>query len=580
MAVPEIKIKVGADTSGLKSGLDDAGSAVDKFARAAENAGSDTGDVFDKAGDRIKRGFGAMAGSVIRDIASMAGPAALASAALSAAFAAAQSYISGVLDKTPQVDEALEKHSEIIKSLKAAYGDALTGLDQYMKESEDSFRNRLGASITLLQAQLQGLGASFVDALGGTVIQNEIFNLSGELEKLGGTVIQLPARLEPFRKAIEDFQQSVRAGNPDFVTFRNEVDRIGAAAAGTNPEVNRTAVALAEAASRGYQAQQGIGAASSAFSQLAPEARKAAEAVSAYNTALAAMNSLAEKPKSNRYKADENYLQAIFNASGDENKIRQAVQARNAAIARIEEEEAEKTKPARGGGGSKIDPLEAERANIEARLQIIRDGLMSREQIEADARIRDEALIAEAFQKKILTEQEKNALLEQMKAEHLAKLEAMEAAAQQRGLDLMMKGGKALASAFEGNSKKMTGVAKTFGAVEALINAFRAFNQVLADPTLPWFAKIGAAASVLAAGIQTVNAIKSISSSGSSGGGRGGGGGYSGSGSVAAPSAPAQAGKSMYVTLQGDVFNREMVRGLMEQIQAFQKDGGGKVIFA
>lgn len=67
---------------------------------------------------------------------------------------------------------------------------------------------------------------------------------------------------------------------------------------------------------------------------------------------------------------------------------------------------------------------------------------------------------------------------------------------------------------------------KVFAAAEAVVNTYRAAAQVIADPTIPFFAKAAAAASIVAAGMGFVNAIKgsgpsssssSASSSGASG---------------------------------------------------------------
>jgi len=74
------------------------------------------------------------------------------------------------------------------------------------------------------------------------------------------------------------------------------------------------------------------------------------------------------------------------------------------------------------------------------------------------------------------------------------------------------------------NNKKLLGLQKSFAAASALINAWEAYNQVLSDPTLPWYAKAAAAGSVLAAGIGAVNAIKGVTSGGSTSAGGGAGG--------------------------------------------------------
>lgn len=81
--------------------------------------------------------------------------------------------------------------------------------------------------------------------------------------------------------------------------------------------------------------------------------------------------------------------------------------------------------------------------------------------------------------------------------------------------------------------EKLLRVSKAFKAAQALIDAWSAYNQVLADPSLPFFAKFAAGAQVLAAGMGAVNAISSVNAS------AGGGAGASGAGAAsAAASAP------------------------------------------
>lgn len=71
-----------------------------------------------------------------------------------------------------------------------------------------------------------------------------------------------------------------------------------------------------------------------------------------------------------------------------------------------------------------------------------------------------------------------------------------------------------MADAMQGGNEKMLKAARIFGAAQSLINSYIAYTEVLKDPLLPWFARIPAAAGVLAAGMNMVNAIK--------GGGKGG----------------------------------------------------------
>ena len=120
-----------------------------------------------------------------------------------------------------------------------------------------------------------------------------------------------------------------------------------------------------------------------------------------------------------------------------------------------------------------------------------------------------------------------------------------------------------MATSFQTGSEKMQRVARTFGAIEALINAYRAYNQTLADPSLPFFAKFAAAASVLSAGIGAVNAIK----------GSGGGGVTGATPGIAAQQAAPQTSQNVAIQLQGDIFGRDQIESLINQINQATEDG-------
>ena len=103
-------------------------------------------------------------------------------------------------------------------------------------------------------------------------------------------------------------------------------------------------------------------------------------------------------------------------------------------------------------------------------------------------------------------------------------------------------------------------------ATRALMNAWTAYTEVLADPAYvgrPW-ARFAAGAQVLAAGLGAVNAIKSASS-----------GGSAGSAATSAGGAIAAAPTSN-VSVQlvgGDMFSRDQVIGLINKINEAQEDG-------
>ncbi|CAB4240544.1 hypothetical protein UFOVP3_38 [uncultured Caudovirales phage] len=124
-----------------------------------------------------------------------------------------------------------------------------------------------------------------------------------------------------------------------------------------------------------------------------------------------------------------------------------------------------------------------------------------------------------------------------------------------------------------GHYKKLAQAAKIFAAGQALVNSYLAYTQVIADPLLPWFAKIGAAAGVLAAGLGAVAAIKG----GGSGGGGSSGGGKS-VGSMPSSAMGEQTAAPQVVMIQGlkptDVFTGEQLSTLFDSLYKENRNRG------
>ena len=113
---------------------------------------------------------------------------------------------------------------------------------------------------------------------------------------------------------------------------------------------------------------------------------------------------------------------------------------------------------------------------------------------------------------------------ERLEQEHQDRLAAIEQAAQQRKLSETAGLFGALASIASTGGKKMTKVAATFGAIEATINAYKGATAALADPNISVAGRLAAYASVLAAGLKGVAAIRQAGGIGGGSGGSGGGG--------------------------------------------------------
>lgn len=227
-----------------------------------------------------------------------------------------------------------------------------------------------------------------------------------------------------------------------------------------------------------------------------------------------------------------------------------------------------------GGGGRFIpedpsqDPTGTQANPLVAQLDNLQQSLMTQEEAQIASFERQQETLTSALEQQLLTRQEYNELMEDAEAQHSQRMAGL--AVYKYG-DTLAQTGQFLgdmASAMQGGNDKMLRIAKVFGAAEALINSYRAYNQVISDPSLPWFAKIPAAVSVLGAGLGMVNAIKGVSSGGGSAGAASNA--TAGGGAAAAP----QTSNNVAIQLTGgDMFSRDQVIQLINGINDAVDDG-------
>lgn len=224
----------------------------------------------------------------------------------------------------------------------------------------------------------------------------------------------------------------------------------------------------------------------------------------------------------------------------------------------------------RGGrsGGSRVDEFARD-------LEQLRESLRTEQEVINEWYAEQEEILNNQRAQEILGIEEHNLLKQRLEQEHLDRLSEINNGYHGTALDQAQTFFGDLATALQSSNSKLAAAAQAFAAVEALINAYRAFNQVLADPTLPWFAKIPAAAGVLAAGLNTVSAIKSLSG-GSSGGGVGGGTSAS-SGTVAEDTTATPQQTRAIIQLQGldgrTRFTADEIDEIIRGIQDASDDG-------
>lgn len=207
-----------------------------------------------------------------------------------------------------------------------------------------------------------------------------------------------------------------------------------------------------------------------------------------------------------------------------------------------------------GGGGGSKDTTKSDLENLQ-------NQLLSEAELQMQAYEEQQILLEQALEKKLLTQQEYNELMQAAQRDHQGKMTEIDVWQYGDGLAKAETFLGGMADAFQSGNERMQRIGQVFGAAEALVNAWRAYSQTMADPRLPFVAKIPAAMSVLAAGMKAVQAIK-------------GGGSSSGARAPAASAAAAAAPSPAQVNIQWNgAMTAESMGSLTQKLNNEYKQG-------
>lgn len=222
----------------------------------------------------------------------------------------------------------------------------------------------------------------------------------------------------------------------------------------------------------------------------------------------------------------------------------------------------------RGGGGAGPSEVDLDR---------LREGLATQAEILANDYAQQLAALEEFRNSKQISEQEFNDMEARARKTHTDKLAAIDRqsmAVKMQAVSgvlsavsgLMMSGNK---KQFE-MGKKMAMASAGIDGARAAVSAWRSGMET-AGPYAPFMAAAYAAASLAKTGAMISNI--GSQSFGGGGGHRGGGGGGFGGGRRSAPAAPTSNRIATNVQINGDVFGRDQVIGLINAINEAQEDG-------
>ena len=224
----------------------------------------------------------------------------------------------------------------------------------------------------------------------------------------------------------------------------------------------------------------------------------------------------------------------------------------------------------------KAKELETLRGQLETRLQFLRESLMTERELLQSEYAEQQTLLVDALNQKLMSETEyaqRRKQLEERLQDDLAKLDGIRRQ-QALGATATLFGG--LAQLAQLGGKKLFNIAKAFSIAEAVMNTAQAVTKSLTS--LPFPFNLAAAAGTAAAGAAQIATI-AATQPGGGGGGIKAPSASGGAGAAAAPAAAAPAaggGRPTQVALQltgGDLFGRDQVISLINAINEAQEDG-------
>lgn len=215
------------------------------------------------------------------------------------------------------------------------------------------------------------------------------------------------------------------------------------------------------------------------------------------------------------------------------------------------------------------------------RLKDLMETFKSEEQLESDRYAQRLEDLQDLYHEEMVQREEFFALKEGLEQEHQDRLSEIEAVAaeerlrntQKRQTDTLstiVSGMTDATAALANGSKKMFELNKKFGKAEAVVNAYRAIQQVWADPSLPFYAKVAATAVTAVKTAANISAINSATF--------GGGTTPSAAGGATVNNVPV--GRNQTITVRGITADQLFTgRQLVELLNQATKDGA-KLILA
>lgn len=626
----DLSLLVSADISGLTSGLANAGSQVKRFGDKAADTASMIGAI---GGAAIVAGAALGAHLVRKTMESVDAQSKLAGA-LKTSYASMETLtraasLSGVAQN--QIESAAKKANIAIGELaqgSGAAGQALGKLglnadslismpiderintinqailaqvpaSEQAAVAADIFGAKVGTAMLALdpdtmkraKTEMEGFGLALSD-VEAKQIENAGDELSMIAEIIRGVLTQAAVKLAPLVDAISKALGNAAIGSHGFSDALDSALNIGIEGAALLANVIYGVQTTFEVVGKGI-----VGVINSVVSKMAESVAWILDKLSSlpgvdFSTTVNSLNEFAALSANIAGQAADDIAEKL-NKPLPGDALRQYVkEAQEASLAAAQAAVDGRKVIMEADSAASAEMTDKERESLAKKIEAIQMGLATESEVLLNHRNEQLAELAKGLDAEILTREEYNGLIQEVEADHQAKLQAIKekADAAQKAIDdkawkQKLDGVKGalggMSTLMNSESRSMFEIGKAAATANGLINAYEAISSSYKVGSNIGGPMVGAAFAAAAglAQFQTLSSIRSASFGGSGGSAPAA---ASNTTAINAANAPVQsqpqASQVSYVSIVGDIFGVKQMREMASMLQDVYKDGGRVVM--
>ncbi|NKE77803.1 phage tail length tape measure family protein [Ochrobactrum sp. MC-1LL] len=236
--------------------------------------------------------------------ASVLNPVSLASFAIIGLTGAAYQYFTSLGSDTKDAEEVLKGHSELIRRIKDAYGEAAAGAEEYSAKSRQILAFDIQERIREYKDTIASVASDLNDQLSSIP--------AGEFE--GATYI-----IQELQGALNNLREGIKNGDPDIRKFINRLIDIENQT-GTPESIKAIIREIINSGKAGEQVQSKLEMLTGVITGVGTAAKRQADNVSAFTKSVRELANIAIPALSEMEKAEKAYSDALRNATTREER--------------------------------------------------------------------------------------------------------------------------------------------------------------------------------------------------------------------------------------------------------------------